>query len=151
VSLCQCGCGDAAKGQNRFLHGHAVRIRPRSHRRISAGYAELWIDGRYWKEHVVVATKALGKPLPAGAQVHHIDGNKLNNTPANLVVCQDGAYHNLLHRRQRALKATGNPNSRLCHYCHKWDAPENIYVSGEHARHPACISDYHRTRRMAAK
>lgn len=61
-------------------------------------------DGK--REHVIVAEKAFGKPLPAGAVVHHVDGNKLNNDPSNLVICQDQAYHRLLHTRENALNRT---------------------------------------------
>lgn len=79
-------------------------------------------------EHIVVAEQALGHHLVAPAQVHHIDENKLNNAPSNLVVCQDQAYHALLHRRLDALRATGNPNSLQCNVCGEYDLPENMRV-----------------------
>jgi HNH endonuclease len=59
--------------------------------------------------HRAVAERALGKPLPAGAEVHHVDGNIHNNAPTNLVICQDRAYHFLLHARTRIVRAGGNP------------------------------------------
>lgn len=60
-------------------------------------------DG-YVFEHILVAEKVLGKPLLKGTQIHHIDGDGLNNNNNNLVACQDQAYHSLLHKRQRRLK-----------------------------------------------
>ena len=58
--------------------------------------------------HRNVAELALGKPLPSGAEIHHIDGNGFNNSPDNLVICQDHSYHMLLHARERIIdKKTG--------------------------------------------
>jgi len=69
-------------------------------------------------EHVLIAERALGKPLPDGAEVHHADGIWSNNANSNLVICQDKAYHKLLHVRARVLKAGGNPNTqRICTTC----------------------------------
>lgn len=69
-------------------------------------------------EHIVVAERALGKYLPLGAEVHHIDGDKTNNVRTNLVVCQDRDYHQFLHVRTRVVKAGGDPNTqRLCAHC----------------------------------
>jgi len=74
-------------------------------------------SGRVY-EHVVVAEKALGKYLPEGAQVHHVDGDRHNNSPSNLVICQDQKYHHLLHHRAEVIKAGGNPKIEklCCHY-----------------------------------
>src|SRR5882762_7193261 len=68
-------------------------------------------------EHVLVAEKALGKALPEGAEVHHIDGNPSNNDSRNLVICPNHAYHFLIEARTRAYKACGNPNWAKCRYC----------------------------------
>ncbi len=54
-------------------------------------------------EHILIAEKALGYPLPIGAEVHHFDEHKSNNANGNLVICENHSYHALLHVRQRAL------------------------------------------------
>lgn len=81
-------------------------------------YAGTKIKGTVGYTHVVVAERALGRGLPLGAQVHHVDENKRNNAHANLVICQDQAYHSLLHVRTRIVKAGGNPNTQaICSRC----------------------------------
>jgi len=52
----------------------------------------------YMGEARWIARKALGKSLPKGAIVHHIDGNPANNRNDNLLVC-NRSYHLLLHQR----------------------------------------------------
>lgn len=70
------------------------------------------------QEHVLVAEAALGKHLPAGAEVHHVDGDGRNNANRNLVICQDKAYHKLLHWRERVIKRGGDPNvGQFCSEC----------------------------------
>ena len=106
-------------------------------------------NGKYYKlvgrqkEHVLIAAAALGKTLPQGAHVHHVDGNPLNNRNENLVICPDNAYHQLLHRRERALDACGHADWRKCHLCKRYDAPENLVVTprgakGDRVYHNAC-------------
>ena len=56
-----------------------------------------------------IATRALGKTLPPRAEVHHHDENPDNNKNTNLVICQDHAYHMLLHVRARVVRAGGDP------------------------------------------
>jgi HNH endonuclease len=68
--------------------------------------------------HVLVAEQALGHHLPKGAEVHHVDEDERNNANRNLVICQDKAYHKLLHVRARIVRAGGNPNTdKVCSFC----------------------------------
>lgn len=69
-------------------------------------------------EHVVIAERAVGHALPDLAEVHHVDENTMNNANGNLVICQDRAYHKLLHVRARVVRAGGDPNTeRICTTC----------------------------------
>lgn len=69
-------------------------------------------------EHRLVCQRALGRPLASRNDVHHVDGDHTNNTPRNLVICEDRAYHKLLHHRQRVVRAGGNPNTEnVCRRC----------------------------------
>jgi hypothetical protein len=101
-------------------------------------------------EHVLVVEKALGHFLPAGAVVHHFNEIRDDNTPGNLVACQDRGYHFFLHRRQRALAASGHANYVFCRYCHSWDNPVNGMSVRERKRegfeawHPPCRSEFRR-------
>jgi HNH endonuclease len=74
---------------------------------VLKGYIYIQKDGKKKMEHVSIAEKALGKPLPKGAEVHHVDGNKANNNPTNLVICPNRAYHMLLHKRMRDRSKNG--------------------------------------------
>ena len=118
---------------------HATKYRP-SHPRASASgcvYA-----------HVVVAEAALGRLLPDGCEVHHVDENPRNNAPNNLVICQDAAYHKLLHARARIVRAGGNPDSdRVCSTCRgvKATADFNRSARGFQTQCRECSHAYTRT------
>jgi hypothetical protein len=134
---CECGCGQPApiskytirkrgwvKGQPvRFVLGHYKR-------QISTSlYPEITVKelGRSIRIHQLRAEKALGHRLPPGAQVHHVDGDK-HNPNARLVICQNLAYHKLLHYRADVLRAGGNPNTdRLCRMCEQPQPTSEFY------------------------
>jgi hypothetical protein len=88
--------------------------------------------------HRAIAEKALGKPLPEKAEIHHVDNNGRNNENTNLVICKDKAYHKLLHIRTSALKESGNANNRKCKICKEWDSTENLYINGWTIYHRKC-------------
>lgn len=86
-------------------------------KRVVKGHPSADRDGHVL-EHILVAEKALGKYLPDGAVVHHADENTKNNANGNLVICQDVAYHKLLHVRIKTLRRGGDPNTeKFCADC----------------------------------
>ena len=107
--------------------------------------------GSRGREHRRIAERALGKPLPPGAVVHHWDENGTNNEPSNLVICPNEAYHKLLHRRMRALKACGHADWRKCQRCMTFAPPETMAIYGRKAVHPACAAAYTETMRQKRK
>lgn len=107
--------------------------------------------GEITREHVIVAEKALGRRLPRGAKVHHVDGDRRHNANGNLVICQDNRYHMELHVRLRVLRAGGRPFlDGLCSRCKAVKPRDEFYVrkSGIQA---GCITNYCRdcSRRVA--
>lgn len=54
------------------------------------------------KEHIVLAEKALGRPLKKDECIHHVEGDKTNNKPGNLIICTN-SYHKMLHSRMSYL------------------------------------------------
>ncbi len=48
-------------------------------------------------EHRQIVEMLLGRPLKAGEVVHHLDGNKRNNDPENLVVLPSQSAHCKAH------------------------------------------------------
>jgi len=96
------------------------------------GYALLYNPdngqaSNYTKLHIIMAEKVLGKKLPVGVVVHHSDENRLHNENSNFVICENQGYHNLLHKRMRAIEA-GGANMVRCPICKEHDIPENLYI-----------------------
>lgn len=146
------GRGWIAGQPKRFIHGHngrGVKRGPRvdrgdrnvnwkgGRRVLTTGYIAVRVtpghQGVYRHEHILVAERALGRPLPPFAIVHHVDGSRTNNANSNLAVLQSRQEHIELHRRLRVLRAGGNPwSDRICSVCREAKPNEFFYQT----RHP---------------
>jgi len=171
MKLCECGCGLPApiakitakrlghiKGEPvRFRKGHWMRTATGEKHpqwkggRITHspnGYVRIMLpghpranDGGYVLEHIAVAEKVLGRPLPDQAEVHHFNEVKSDNSNKNLVICEDRSYHFLLHARLNALRACGNPEARQCWICREWD-PACFRGQKNASFHTGCFQAY---------
>lgn len=134
TKTCECGCGTLVS--QRFARGHNQRG-PLSHwwtgGRTDHQRGYLLVKDRahgragtkgYVFEHIKIAELAIGRPLPPGAEVHHVNENTSDNANRNLVICENGAYHKLLHRRTKALRMTGSVHGARCLFCKQWGVPE---------------------------
>jgi len=101
-------------------------MEPRGYMTISHADHPRAMKNRRVYEHILAAEKAIGKSLPKGAVVHHVNENKSDNRNENLVICENTIYHHLLHARKRAYDATGNADSKKCCCCKQWDLPCNM-------------------------
>ena len=143
TGYCGCGCGqktsvatktdrstDRIKGRPmKFIRGHSSfkggivdrggRIGIYNHEHPRQDF------NGYVPRYVLVVEKVMGKPLRKDAIVHHVDEDPLNDTPSNLVACENHAYHMLLHQRIRAYKACGYASWKKCSFCGEYSHPEN--------------------------
>jgi len=115
-------------------------------RRIGTnGYIVIWLPiGHHLRgkngtgyEHRLVAEKKYGRRLRRNESVHHVDGNKQNNDPSNIVLCKSEAHHRVFHRTcgfNRQLPDEGNPIIECACGCgraftkyDKWHRPRKFW------------------------
>lgn len=94
--------------------------------------------GKYLREHVVVAERALGRVLPRGVVVHHIDENPANNALNNLVICPNQGYHNIIHGRMKAFAVSGDANKKPCKFCGQYDDVVKLVKNTTSHYHKSC-------------
>lgn len=78
-------------------------------------------------EHIVIAEKKLGRSLEPGEVVHHIDHNKTNNSPDNLMVFETSGQHIMYHyggiahqKENGAWTCEMSDHYETCKYCGKF-------------------------------
>ena len=89
-----------------------TRMTPEVRRKIHEAKVDIGKCTTYRKsygqhEHRRVAEAILGRPLVAGEVVHHIDGNKRNNEPYNILILSSQSEHAQLHARWNKIFAIG--------------------------------------------
>jgi hypothetical protein len=90
----------------------------------SHGYVKLLMWGHpnadssgYVYEHRVVAERKLGRFLNPHEVVHHIDGDKQNNSPDNIMVLGSAAEHQVFHRKMQGRRLPGEANPTVMCGC----------------------------------
>ena len=171
--FCKCGCGENPplatrnrrdrgwiKGQPlRYAYGHQARGKLNGNWKggvIQDPVGYVWVhfiehpkanSCGYIKRATIVAEGILGKPLPDKAVVHHVNGIKSDDAPTNILICENHAYHRLIHIRQKAFKECGDAKKRRCYICKKYDEIESLYNGGAYY-HMSCKVEYQRNKRI---
>ncbi|MFZ3014346.1 MAG: hypothetical protein WA045_11635, partial [Nitrospira sp.] len=130
--FCGCGCGQLTKvprksngatgdvkGKPRtFLHGHffhTINLKGadspgwRGGVRQHLGYVYLYCPDHpnadtegYVAEHVMIASRVLGRPMKRGEHVHHANCVRSDNKNSNFVICS-ASFHRILHARMERM------------------------------------------------
>lgn len=71
---------------------------------VGSGNGRIGVLKGYDLEHKLVAERSLGRRLKPTEVVHHVNFDKADNRPQNLVICTNG-YHRWMHHRYAELYA----------------------------------------------
>jgi len=155
IGYCQCGCGQKTNWNRKhkrlsyYILGHNTKmLNWKGGRSVTyAGYVRIYQPENpksshgYVLEHILIAQKLVG--INKEFEIHHY-GQKSDND--KIVICENHAFHMLLHQRTRAYFACGHANWRKCTICKQYDDPQNMYISqpAHHQRHRGCFNEYHK-------
>lgn len=170
---CACGCGrktrvalknsrhaKQVKGRPlKYIHGHhAFHKKGKLHsqwkggRLLFMGYVVVYMPSHprarkgYVFEHIVIMEKLLGRMIGTDEHIHHINGERGDNAPGNLLLFKSHSAHHAYEARIKAFKECGHYNWRKCPYCHKYDSMENLSMSKKFVYHKVCANTESRKR-----
>jgi len=126
-------------------------ITSHGYEKIYIGIGDYRADSKgYAYVHRLVASNILGRDLMKGEQVHHIDGNRLNNDETNIAVLPSKKHHAVFHRKPQSMyRMPMEPNPTISCGCGcggkftKYDLSgrPRIYISGHNVikkQRPLC-------------
>ena len=117
---------------------------------LKTAYRAVYIDKKLKLVHIALAEKALGRNLPKGAVVHHVNRNGEDNCPGNLVILQNAQEHRSLHASMRIVDCGGDPKTqRVCSSCGL--QPKGMFTNEKQTVCRVCLAKYMRTRRAVKK
>lgn len=108
IHICRsCSCKNTAKTRKGNPWNRGLKLAPRCVGNTyinNNGYVEVWVGkyttdgaGGYQKEHRLLLELQLGRRLNKGEIVHHVDGDKTNNSLSNLLLCSGDFDHRKVH------------------------------------------------------
>lgn len=84
-----------------------------------SGYPSVTIGGKRFLVHRLEMERMIGKDIPENMEVHHLDGNKMNWSPGNLLLLSL-REHRIFHAKERIISAGGNPSLHsICYKCER--------------------------------
>ena len=100
--FCSHKCANQRDNEGRFKKGKESRFWKGGRYIAKNGYVYIYApwhhranSSKYVAEHILVAESKIGRLLEKNEEVHHIDCNKLNNNPDNLLVLTRSEHRKL--------------------------------------------------------
>jgi len=144
---CKCDCGNQTLGRTHSLRASkklscgcfardvATELAWKGGRRTDGkrGYIRIYSPNhpkacnKWVYEHVLVMEKILGRYLTDGEMVHHINGNKGDNGPENLMLFASKREHVKHHTELRKRAALIDKGQKFCPVCSAIKPEDNFF------------------------
>ncbi len=97
------------------------------------------VNGKNIGEHRLKMEIHIGRKLTKGEVVHHIDGNKSNNSIDNLILFPTKKAHTKYHHENGDLRLMAGENRKQtfkgmlqCRVCHNWKGLRKFLTDAKH-------------------